>query len=583
MTSAIFTGYHGSIRRSLSSCIGVSCVFAFIFIAEFCPIIVQAQVTQVNQGHVLDANPLVGSGGSNQPIQGYVPINNAVNNGNSNGGTIRAIPTKNGPLFIRSNSPPPPYYMGASNNSSSGINSTSYGVQIKTPSTATVYNNTNTNLTNSLNFATPLQRNYVAPMAVTAPKPSFLELPYQDYNNISTPPADSQISSLYGLRSRPMMPIEMPNLAPGATTQPANGNDGTQDANANDQTNAPGVPDKNVPNGNKPLNGLALQPTTLPAAQPQDVFASGQTTNGKAGDNDPYTNLLAQVNKRKDQRLAALGYRNTSTTLAENPTAHPLPLLDEHGQVIPGKFAKLYPEHTPGEQANTDTSPILGPNGSLAKGVPEKKITTQSEHPEQPNYKPKSFLADDDPLKSAVVLQAGRKVKTITTLVGTMNTNFEKIMRQSETLMKKGDYLHAAEFYQGAISLQPENALAVVGRAHAELAAGLYESAAYDLKFLYHRHPELMAVHYDLPAFMGQSRLDFVTDDVRALARKGVAAASFLACYFDYQEQRQDNLTRDFADWRSRHPTDAWGPIVEQAWIAAEAKEEPAKSENDTP
>src|SRR3954468_19427079 len=42
-----------------------------------------AQVRQIQTGNPMDANPAVGTGGSNRPIQGYVPINgNEVISGN---------------------------------------------------------------------------------------------------------------------------------------------------------------------------------------------------------------------------------------------------------------------------------------------------------------------------------------------------------------------------------------------------------------------------------------------------------------------------------------------------------------------
>src|SRR6185295_14267197 len=42
-----------------------------------------AQVRQIQMGSGMDANPAVGTGGSNQPVQGYVPINgNEIVSGN---------------------------------------------------------------------------------------------------------------------------------------------------------------------------------------------------------------------------------------------------------------------------------------------------------------------------------------------------------------------------------------------------------------------------------------------------------------------------------------------------------------------
>ncbi len=45
-----------------------------------------AQVHQIQNGNVMDANPQVGTGGANQGVQGYIPINgNDVMTGNVSG------------------------------------------------------------------------------------------------------------------------------------------------------------------------------------------------------------------------------------------------------------------------------------------------------------------------------------------------------------------------------------------------------------------------------------------------------------------------------------------------------------------
>jgi hypothetical protein len=591
----------------LCACVISSCVLAGT--SAF------SQVAQVNQGHALDANSGVGTGGSNQGNYagntGYSPINgNALGNGNITGlgylhinepyaspyqlhgvaSPLSRFEAVSAPLVVPQNNSQSiyrPFYIPSQTVTTMGPNGTA---AVPTPigngfgSTFSMapYSSSALNVTHQL----------TAPTNINPLKPSNLDLPYRDYTDVSVPQYQPMVNNLYGLRQQQITPEEsldpnrglqntLPGYPAGGVIPPAGANN-LPSKGPKDYGDEPGT---NVIRTDAGVNarvkaGITLQP--LDAAVPQQKQQNSQdqlvgVTNSQfqqspeAG-GDLYAGLLAQVNKAKDQTAA--GPSNTGTQLVTNPTWKPAPILDENG-VRTGQFEPLTPGtglKPGGVSALTETTTPGGPR------TPREK--TQSDDPTKGNYRPPTYSSEENPLQSRAVLQAGRKVKPMETLAGKTKTTFNGVMSQAEAAMKEGNYLRAAEVYQGAISLEPENGLAVVGRAHAELAAGLYESAAYDLKFLFHRHPELMAVHYDLPAFMSPKRLVFVTEDVRTLARKGVAAASFLSCYLDYQAARQDVLIQDFADWYSRHPNDQWGPVVEKAWVEQEA---PAKNGATTP
>jgi len=573
-----------------------------------------AQVTQVNQGRALDSNPMVGGGGSNQPVQGYVPINgNDIMTGNVTGlsyfhgnipysspysfgvnlpsstlGRFQAIssplvaPTSNSQSIYRS------YYLPSQ--SVGGLTATG---TIAQPSPTGNGYNSNFGRVPYSNSVSDVSHPLWAPPVNNPLHPSNLDLPYRDYRDISVPQYGPTISNIYGLRQRAISPEDVldpktseEDAAP--TAAPAGGHSNLG-GGYNEHPVASDVKDTtpkeygDEPNtkmirtdigtrarvrGQETVKPMDLQVVGQPRGKPAEGFVGRTNTPVEKTatlTDESYAGLLAEINKNAEAQLTAAP-KSASQQIVENPTWRIPQILDANGKPIPGRFGPLVPNRRPGETAR-GPGMLLEPGGGIAKGQHETPDKVQSDNPAAPGYRPKSYLKDEDPMNSREILQAGRKVATITTLAGKTKSTFNGIMRQAEDLMKKGDYLHAAEFYQGAISLEPENGLAVVGRANSQLAAGLYESAAYDLKFLFHRHPELMGVHYDLPAFMTQARLDFVTTDVRTLAHKGVQAACFLACYLDYQEQRQDSLVQDFADWFAHHPTDAWGPVVEKAWV----------------
>jgi len=68
--------------------------------------------------------------------------------------------------------------------------------------------------------------------------------------------------------------------------------------------------------------------------------------------------------------------------------------------------------------------------------------------------------------------------------------------------LKEAKFLDAADSYSGAFVDEAADPLALVGRAHAEIGAGVYTAADYDLKFVFTRKPELVAVKYDADSFI---------------------------------------------------------------------------------
>jgi hypothetical protein len=176
-------------------------------------------------------------------------------------------------------------------------------------------------------------------------------------------------------------------------------------------------------------------------------------------------------------------------------------------------------------------------------------------------------------------LQAGTNVKPLKTFVsapaaGEASAAVDVLMTRAEESMKHGRYLEAAESYQNAMARDAGNPLPVVGRAHAELGAGMYQSAAYDLKFIFTRNPKMVAVHYDLNAFIGQTRQQYLTHDLTTLSHsKDVAnTASFLLCYFYYQTGKQELLKTELKRWQDAPEHDNWPSVLTRAWTGSKSE-----------
>lgn len=510
------------------------------------------QVAPVYNDRVLDANPQLGAGGSNQPIAGYAPINgNAVINGNVSGlgyfhgnvpytdpyafhGSLGSGSLNN---FQRS-SAPVNYTSGNGVttrtffNPNTTVTGLSYNGRVAAPvrtasgddSTFSYYG-TSSLATRSSYVPQPTQSlgNPLQPVPLGASAPSY------NFDSLAVPPgySDYRVSALYATR-----PLKAPEAA-------------VSKDELNAKTDASG-PSDNVNQVNGQLTNQQVK-TAVKGLDPNGKPLNNATAGGSADENrdsqsrDPYRYLLAQIATKAGGSEKAVGEKN-------GPLAT--------GSYIPGTTTPVEFDPTTGKVKE----PKSVPGKANANGY-------QSENPALPNYRPKTMVVEGDPLKSKKVLQSARKLPALLSLAGDEKTSFNQAMAQAETQMEAGKYLRAADSYQAAISMDPDNALALVGRAHAELAAGLYESAAYDLKFIWERKPQLVAVHYNLAKSISGHRLDFLSEDLNDLAHKGARPAAFLQAYLQYQLGQTGELDNSLQYWKERFPGDPWQETVSKAWV----------------
>ena len=146
---------------------------------------------------------------------------------------------------------------------------------------------------------------------------------------------------------------------------------------------------------------------------------------------------------------------------------------------------------------------------------------------------------------------------------------FEILMSRGEQAMKDAKYVDAQIAFQNALANKPDDPLALIALAHAELAAGAYAPAAYDLKFIFTRKPELVAVRYESGSFIPTARQEFLLGDLlREMTNRSSAnMASFLYCYLCYQTGRTDELKAELEKWGERPGRDDWQAVLKRAWL----------------
>ncbi len=119
---------------------------------------------------------------------------------------------------------------------------------------------------------------------------------------------------------------------------------------------------------------------------------------------------------------------------------------------------------------------------------------------------------------------------------------FSEHMARGEELLGNERYFDAEERFARALSIKPGDVTAQSARIHAQLGAGLYLSAAFNLRSLMKEHPEVAAIRFTGKTVPSPDRMRSLAADLRgkiavAEVRKQepLAADGFLLAYIGWQ------------------------------------------------
>lgn len=520
------------------------------------------QVMQERAGRALDANPLVGSGGSNTPVRGYVPINgNQVMTGNVTGlgyfhgnvpysstsefsGRLGSSSLRN---FARQSAGAPDggtytggystYYLP------SQVISTSQGRISPGTLSGMDARLSGPGAINPTSSARPSSGvpNSLTPVFSPADTRVPIRTYRQTFNNDDVT-GSGETSSLFGWKRTPGQALDA-NMQIGI--QPA--------ARAGDEEFV-------VKPGEKTTD------KTSKGDQQDNRDGSDKTDNTPGG--------IGRVGTEQDGQLKPV-------MPIQNDAVKPERNLD--GSIREPKENPLTPAGRTAakETKGTKSANAMGTTDSPAVAAVKSELARyQSADPSLPNYRSKQWM--DNRLREAqaqsytlpTVPAAKGDVKGKTEAkrgLALEPDSVENVMNLADTQMKAGRYIQAANTYQNALMLDAGYTPAMIGRAQAEIAAGFYESAAYDLRFLYTRYPDLATFKSDLRRNMG-NRLDYVINDLTELNKKspkGPAAMLLAYCY--YQTGQTDKLKEHVALWGQVAPNDRWQKLAAEQW-AKESK-----------
>ncbi|MFG0258575.1 MAG: hypothetical protein ACF8GE_11795 [Phycisphaerales bacterium JB043] len=126
---------------------------------------------------------------------------------------------------------------------------------------------------------------------------------------------------------------------------------------------------------------------------------------------------------------------------------------------------------------------------------------------------------------------------------------FQEHMKKGQELLGEGRWFLAEERFGAALRINSGNPLAMAGRLHAQLGAGLFRSAIISLHSLFDAHPEMLGVRYDSALLPSESRLDLLLVSFRSQSGGDSGSdrdTAFLMAYLAWQLDRKDILSEAF-------------------------------------
>ncbi|MBX3315482.1 MAG: hypothetical protein KF902_01315 [Phycisphaeraceae bacterium] len=148
-----------------------------------------------------------------------------------------------------------------------------------------------------------------------------------------------------------------------------------------------------------------------------------------------------------------------------------------------------------------------------------------------------------------ILKQAGQTNELLLTAEGRLGA-FGERMRRGERALAEGRYFDAEESFSTSLTLRPGDVAASIGRVHAQLGAGMYLSAALNLRMTLGANPAAVGERYGPALLPSAARCDEIIEELRANTRSedrlGYESAVLLA-YIGYQTSRREAMEEGFA------------------------------------
>ncbi|RMH27132.1 MAG: hypothetical protein D6693_05905 [Planctomycetota bacterium] len=131
----------------------------------------------------------------------------------------------------------------------------------------------------------------------------------------------------------------------------------------------------------------------------------------------------------------------------------------------------------------------------------------------------------DVPETLALLRRLSPIVSKYTSESGPHRDVFAEHMREAQARLAQGRWFDAEERFSAALVIRPDDPLAMAGRLHAQIGAGLFLSASVNLRTFLTAHPEFIATRFDPSLTPSAQRLA----QIEAMLRRSASASTPMA------------------------------------------------------
>lgn len=266
------------------------------------------------------------------------------------------------------------------------------------------------------------------------------------------------------------------------------------------------------------------------------------------------TELTPEERERTGLPDPAKGRPEAAGDTPEKPVDSFETQLERLRDVLSGKAGEKAAEgKAKGEDATPQAQPV-SPAEPVIPGVTPDPNAKPRPSPLDPLGRPR--IPGENPTDPmTLALEAAEKAKALLTepkvisaLAPTEADNqiFKDHMTKGQELLAEGRWFDAEERFASALALREGDPMAAAGRVHAQIAAGMYLSAALNLRNTFRAYPELIAAKYAPELLPRGQRLDTVRAQLRARAKLDTLIArdaGLLLMYLGQQTGNAQDLT----------------------------------------
>ncbi|MEM9372394.1 MAG: hypothetical protein AAGA55_02010 [Planctomycetota bacterium] len=360
--------------------------------------------------------------------------------------------------------------------------------------------------------------------------------------------------------------------------------------------------------------GLTSSPLTGVFASPMKDDDDGAEERNPSLPRDPagervrtaYDEVLTRLRERAAERAAASGEApaDAERSIAEQIQRMRLEMM---GIEVPGATdAPSDPAGTPGLSPEPDAEqPGMVDPAATGPAVVDPAASITGEDARTRPFDPDSPVSDSfggvstgdqqtaftlDESTLELLRDRDRPISVLVDPDAESRDLYSEHMRTGERLIMAERYFDAEERFARALGMRPGDQAAQIGRAHAQLGAGLVISASVNLRQLLTEHPEIISTRYAGRLLPGADRVDRLIDVLRERAGVVVVegegfedvsvrrSSAFLLAYLGYQNERPEVVRQGLELLTEIGAADDRGfaNVLHQVWlVGGEPQESP--------